>query len=138
MKCDQYWPTRGTETYGLIQVTLLDTVELATYCVRTFALFKVGGASAPRHAAASEADRSSLLPPPERLQREEGGEAVPVHGLAGPRGARAPNPVPGLPKTGEGLQPSGRRAHGGALQVGATDTASGVKWIFSLFAVMNI
>ncbi|XP_027894929.1 receptor-type tyrosine-protein phosphatase delta isoform X22 [Xiphophorus couchianus] len=42
VKCDQYWPTRGTETYGLIQITLLDTVELATYCVRTFALFKNG------------------------------------------------------------------------------------------------
>ncbi|XP_056883704.1 receptor-type tyrosine-protein phosphatase S isoform X31 [Takifugu flavidus] len=42
VKCDQYWPTRGTDTYGLIQVTLLDTVELATYCVRTFALFKNG------------------------------------------------------------------------------------------------
>ncbi|XP_041077260.1 receptor-type tyrosine-protein phosphatase delta isoform X36 [Polyodon spathula] len=42
VKCDQYWPTRGTETYGLIQVTLLDTVELATYCVRTFALYKNG------------------------------------------------------------------------------------------------
>lgn len=41
MKCDQYWPGRGTETYGLIQVTLLDTVELATYTVRTFALYKV-------------------------------------------------------------------------------------------------
>lgn len=41
MKCDQYWPARGTETYGLIQVTLLDTVELATYTVRTFALHKV-------------------------------------------------------------------------------------------------
>ncbi|XP_051554717.1 receptor-type tyrosine-protein phosphatase S-like isoform X22 [Myxocyprinus asiaticus] len=42
VKCDQYWPNRGTETYGLIQVTLLDTVELATYCVRTFALYKNG------------------------------------------------------------------------------------------------
>ncbi|XP_023822082.1 receptor-type tyrosine-protein phosphatase delta isoform X25 [Oryzias latipes] len=42
VKCDQYWPTRGTETYGLIQVSLLDTVELATYCVRTFSLFKNG------------------------------------------------------------------------------------------------
>ncbi|XP_075307612.1 receptor-type tyrosine-protein phosphatase delta isoform X12 [Odontesthes bonariensis] len=42
VKCDQYWPTRATETYGLIQITLLDTVELATYCVRTFALFKNG------------------------------------------------------------------------------------------------
>uniref|UniRef100_A0A8C1KRT3 protein-tyrosine-phosphatase n=1 Tax=Cyprinus carpio TaxID=7962 RepID=A0A8C1KRT3_CYPCA len=41
-KCDQYWPSRGTETYGLMQVTLLDTVELATYCVRTFALIKSG------------------------------------------------------------------------------------------------
>lgn len=41
MKCDQYWPARGTETYGLIQVSLLDTVELATYTVRTFALHKV-------------------------------------------------------------------------------------------------
>ncbi|XP_016526740.1 protein tyrosine phosphatase receptor type Db isoform X17 [Poecilia formosa] len=42
VKCDQYWPTRGTETYGLIQVTLLDTVELATYSMRTFALYKTG------------------------------------------------------------------------------------------------
>uniref|UniRef100_A0A8C3RJM9 Receptor-type tyrosine-protein phosphatase S n=1 Tax=Cyanoderma ruficeps TaxID=181631 RepID=A0A8C3RJM9_9PASS len=42
VKCDQYWPSRGTETYGLIQVTLVDTVELATYCVRTFALYKNG------------------------------------------------------------------------------------------------
>ncbi|XP_035107006.2 receptor-type tyrosine-protein phosphatase F isoform X22 [Callithrix jacchus] len=42
IKCDQYWPARGTETYGLIQVTLLDTVELATYTVRTFALHKSG------------------------------------------------------------------------------------------------
>ncbi|XP_017160152.1 protein tyrosine phosphatase receptor type Db isoform X11 [Poecilia reticulata] len=42
VKCDQYWPTRGTETYGLIQITLLDTVELATYSMRTFALYKSG------------------------------------------------------------------------------------------------
>ncbi|XP_066181144.1 receptor-type tyrosine-protein phosphatase F isoform X7 [Sylvia atricapilla] len=42
VKCDQYWPSRGAETYGMIQVTLLDTVELATYTVRTFALCKNG------------------------------------------------------------------------------------------------
>ncbi|XP_041619164.1 receptor-type tyrosine-protein phosphatase delta isoform X37 [Vulpes lagopus] len=42
VKCDQYWPSRGTESHGLVQVTLLDTVELATYCVRTFALYKNG------------------------------------------------------------------------------------------------
>uniref|UniRef100_A0A7N8XAZ2 Receptor-type tyrosine-protein phosphatase F n=1 Tax=Mastacembelus armatus TaxID=205130 RepID=A0A7N8XAZ2_9TELE len=42
VKCDQYWPSRGAETYGMIQVTMLDTVELATYSVRTFALYKNG------------------------------------------------------------------------------------------------
>ncbi|XP_031234288.1 receptor-type tyrosine-protein phosphatase F isoform X14 [Mastomys coucha] len=42
VKCDQYWPARGTETYGLIQVTLVDTMELATYTMRTFALHKSG------------------------------------------------------------------------------------------------
>ncbi|KAM9844575.1 receptor-type tyrosine-protein phosphatase S-like [Aulostomus maculatus] len=42
IKCDQYWPSRGTETYGTIQVTLLDTMELATFCVRTVSLHKSG------------------------------------------------------------------------------------------------
>ncbi|XP_019712201.1 receptor-type tyrosine-protein phosphatase S-like [Hippocampus comes] len=42
IKCDQYWPSRGTDTYGTIQVTLLDTMELATFCVRTFSLHKSG------------------------------------------------------------------------------------------------
>ncbi|KAM9458903.1 receptor-type tyrosine-protein phosphatase S-like isoform 2-T2 [Salvelinus alpinus] len=42
IKCDQYWPTRGTETYGMTQVTILDTMELATFCVRTFSLKKNG------------------------------------------------------------------------------------------------
>uniref|UniRef100_A0A4W5PAY9 protein-tyrosine-phosphatase n=1 Tax=Hucho hucho TaxID=62062 RepID=A0A4W5PAY9_9TELE len=42
IKCDQYWPTRGTETYGMTQVTILDTMELATFCVRTFSLQKNG------------------------------------------------------------------------------------------------
>ncbi|XP_048019510.1 receptor-type tyrosine-protein phosphatase S isoform X18 [Megalobrama amblycephala] len=42
IKCDQYWPSRGTDTYGAVQVTLLDTMELATFCVRTFSLHKSG------------------------------------------------------------------------------------------------
>ncbi|XP_047661196.1 receptor-type tyrosine-protein phosphatase S isoform X21 [Tachysurus fulvidraco] len=42
IKCDQYWPSRGTETYGMTQVTLLDTIELATFCLRTFSLHKNG------------------------------------------------------------------------------------------------
>ena len=36
IKCDQYWPTRGTETYGPISITITDVQELATYCIRTF------------------------------------------------------------------------------------------------------
>ncbi|XP_076814846.1 receptor-type tyrosine-protein phosphatase F-like isoform X2 [Clavelina lepadiformis] len=42
VKCDQYWPLVGSETYGLMKVTLIDEMELATYCVRTLALFKNG------------------------------------------------------------------------------------------------
>ncbi|XP_051989338.1 receptor-type tyrosine-protein phosphatase S-like [Xyrauchen texanus] len=42
IKCDQYWPSRGTDTYGTVQVSLLDTMELATFCVRTFSLHTSG------------------------------------------------------------------------------------------------
>lgn len=54
----------------------------------------------------------------EWLQWEERGEAVPVHSLARPRGTRAPYSVLSLLETGESLQSSRCRAHGGALQVG--------------------
>ncbi|XP_023184851.1 receptor-type tyrosine-protein phosphatase F-like [Xiphophorus maculatus] len=40
VKCDQYWPSRGTETYGTIQVTILETLELATYVTRIFSIYK--------------------------------------------------------------------------------------------------
>lgn len=36
IKCDRYWPNYGTETYGNVNVTLLDIVELATYTMRVF------------------------------------------------------------------------------------------------------
>ncbi|XP_066985469.1 tyrosine-protein phosphatase Lar isoform X3 [Macrobrachium rosenbergii] len=44
IKCDQYWPGRmsGTETYGIMHVTLTDVQELATYTVRTFQLQRSG------------------------------------------------------------------------------------------------
>uniref|UniRef100_A0A0K2UZ97 Uncharacterized protein n=2 Tax=Lepeophtheirus salmonis TaxID=72036 RepID=A0A0K2UZ97_LEPSM len=42
LKCDQYWPTRGTESYGVMSVTLTDTQELATYVIRTFQLQRMG------------------------------------------------------------------------------------------------
>ncbi|XP_074033779.1 tyrosine-protein phosphatase Lar isoform X2 [Leptinotarsa decemlineata] len=42
IKCDQYWPTRGTETYGSMSVTISEVQELATYCIRTFQLQKEG------------------------------------------------------------------------------------------------
>ncbi|KAF5402068.1 Receptor-type tyrosine-protein phosphatase delta [Paragonimus heterotremus] len=40
VKCDQYWPTRGPESYadGLLMVTPVDMVELAYYTIRTFTL----------------------------------------------------------------------------------------------------
>ena len=41
VKCDQYWPTRSTENYGVMHVTLVDVVELATYTIRTFLLTRV-------------------------------------------------------------------------------------------------
>ncbi|XP_067118377.1 tyrosine-protein phosphatase Lar-like isoform X6 [Centruroides vittatus] len=42
IKCDQYWPNRGTEVYGVMHVTLVDLQELATYCIRTFCLHRSG------------------------------------------------------------------------------------------------
>ncbi|XP_076462562.1 LOW QUALITY PROTEIN: tyrosine-protein phosphatase Lar-like [Babylonia areolata] len=42
IKCDQYWPSRGAETYGLMHVQLLDVTELAIYTVRLFQLSKLG------------------------------------------------------------------------------------------------
>ncbi|XP_071033354.1 tyrosine-protein phosphatase Lar isoform X4 [Parasteatoda tepidariorum] len=42
IKCDQYWPNRGTETYGVMYVSFADIVELAGYCIRTFYLQRVG------------------------------------------------------------------------------------------------
>jgi len=42
IKCDQYWPTRGSDTYGVVSVMITDVQELATYCVRTFQLHRLG------------------------------------------------------------------------------------------------
>ncbi|XP_044737145.1 tyrosine-protein phosphatase Lar isoform X1 [Chrysoperla carnea] len=43
IKCDQYWPAgRGTDTYGVITVTVTDVQELATYCIRSFQIQRQG------------------------------------------------------------------------------------------------
>ncbi|XP_052128829.1 tyrosine-protein phosphatase Lar isoform X4 [Frankliniella occidentalis] len=42
IKCDQYWPTRGSDTYGNITVAISDVQELATYCIRTFHIHQSG------------------------------------------------------------------------------------------------
>jgi len=42
IKCDQYWPSRGTESYGPMHVTLMNVEELATYCIRTFIVQRTG------------------------------------------------------------------------------------------------
>ncbi|KAM3960723.1 tyrosine-protein phosphatase Lar-like [Aphomia sociella] len=44
IKCDQYWPSRGSETYGMMTVAIAEVQELATYCIRTFQITKNGGA----------------------------------------------------------------------------------------------
>ena len=49
IKCDQYWPNRGSETYGAITVELRDVMELATYTIRTFHLTRVSDQSLPPH-----------------------------------------------------------------------------------------
>lgn len=42
LKCDQYWPSKGTQIYGnTMQVTLVDFTELATYSIRTFVIAPV-------------------------------------------------------------------------------------------------
>ena len=41
IKCDQYWPNRGSEVYGTMLVTLVDVIELASYTIRTFQLSQV-------------------------------------------------------------------------------------------------
>ncbi|XP_064607458.1 tyrosine-protein phosphatase Lar-like isoform X3 [Liolophura sinensis] len=42
IKCDQYWPSRGTEAYSVMHVTLVDVMELATYTIRTFQVARHG------------------------------------------------------------------------------------------------
>ncbi|XP_028163729.1 tyrosine-protein phosphatase Lar isoform X1 [Ostrinia furnacalis] len=44
IKCDQYWPSRGSEAYGMMTVTIAEVQELATYCIRTFQISKTGTA----------------------------------------------------------------------------------------------
>ena len=42
LKCDQYWPSKGTEIYGnTMQVTLVDFTELSTHSIRTFVIAPV-------------------------------------------------------------------------------------------------
>lgn len=37
-KCDMYWPKEGMETYGIIQVKLIEEEVMSAYTVRTFHL----------------------------------------------------------------------------------------------------
>uniref|UniRef100_A0A1I8F518 Tyrosine-protein phosphatase domain-containing protein n=1 Tax=Macrostomum lignano TaxID=282301 RepID=A0A1I8F518_9PLAT len=40
VKCDMYWPNKGSEVFDYMTVSLLDTLELAYYTIRTFALHR--------------------------------------------------------------------------------------------------
>lgn len=48
IKCDQYWPSRGSETYGMMTVTIAEVQELATYCIRTFQVERNGNSGERR------------------------------------------------------------------------------------------
>ena len=41
LKCHQYWPPSGSVVYGPLTVTLMDTMTLADFIVRTFEIVKV-------------------------------------------------------------------------------------------------
>lgn len=42
LKCDQYWPSKGTEVFdNCMQVSLVDHTELAAYSIRTFVIAPV-------------------------------------------------------------------------------------------------
>ena len=40
-KCDKYWPDKGTEKYGDIEVTLVNTEEFAHHVTHTLRIIKV-------------------------------------------------------------------------------------------------
>ncbi|UYV65210.1 PTPRD [Cordylochernes scorpioides] len=42
IKCDQYWPSRGTEVYGVMHVTITDREEFAAYVIHTFLIQRAG------------------------------------------------------------------------------------------------
>lgn len=42
LKCDQYWPSKGSEIYGnVMQVSLIDYTELSTYSIRTLIISRL-------------------------------------------------------------------------------------------------
>ena len=43
VKCNQYWPSYGSTTYGNVQVTLKEAENLAEYSIRTFSVSPVSG-----------------------------------------------------------------------------------------------
>ena len=43
VKCNQYWPSYGTTTYGNVQVSLKEVENLAEYSIRTFNVSPVSG-----------------------------------------------------------------------------------------------
>ncbi|GMT14634.1 hypothetical protein PFISCL1PPCAC_5931, partial [Pristionchus fissidentatus] len=49
VKCDQYWPTRGSALYGDLEVTILETMVLAHYTMRTMRLGMMGEFREIRH-----------------------------------------------------------------------------------------
>ncbi|ESO00970.1 hypothetical protein HELRODRAFT_192507 [Helobdella robusta] len=45
IKCNQYWPMRGSEMFGDIEVVLMESVELAHYTIRTLHITKTSNSN---------------------------------------------------------------------------------------------
>ncbi|XP_048587479.1 hemicentin-2 isoform X1 [Nematostella vectensis] len=42
IKCHQYWPSSGSQNYGVIHVNMMSTVELSDYTIRSFGVKRSG------------------------------------------------------------------------------------------------
>lgn len=140
IKCDQYWPTRGTSTYGDIQVWLLKKVFIL--CKQaTNSGYSLGNSnSGTLHNADIPASN-------DRWIGSSRNSASAIYGLAGAflvervlirfhnsgsRCARSSHSLPHLPQTGQISQPSWRWSNRFTLQVERRNFENSEGWIMNL------
>lgn len=85
-KCDMYWPKDGIETYGVIQVKLVEEEVMSTYTVRTLQIkhLKVGSSKRLFFPINCKVQKFILAQEEEAVQSGEAGLSVSLYQLAGP------------------------------------------------------